>query len=123
MLVLYFNEGKPFLARLSRIDFAFRLLVILLLVLSAGHGLLAGDWLVAGWVAWKMLVFAALVACGVMIRINLKPFVPALVSLMSDGPSDELNDTLERSVGRCRPWVWAIWAGLFLNAALGVHLL
>jgi hypothetical protein len=123
VLVLYFNEGKPFTARLSQIDFGFRLVVIALLLLSAAHGLAGGSWLVADWVAWKMLVFAALVACGVMIRLNLKPFGPAFVSLVSEGPSEQANAVLEQSVDRCKPWVWAIWAGLFLNAAIGVHLL
>jgi hypothetical protein len=123
VLVLYFNEGKPFVARLSQIDFRFRLLVILLLLAGSTHGLAGADWLVANWVAWKMLVFAGMVGCGVMIRLNLKPFVPAFVSLLGDGPSEQVNATLEQSVNRCRPWVWAIWLGLFLNAAIGVHLL
>jgi hypothetical protein len=123
VLVLYFNEGKSFTGRLSQIDFGFRLLVIALLVGAALHGLTGGGWLVADWVAWKMLVFAALVGCGVMIRLNLKPFVPAFVSLVSEGPSEQANAVLAQSVNRCRPWVWAIWLGLFLNAAIGVHLL
>ena len=53
----------------------------------------------------------------------LAPFVPAFANLMSAGPSDDVNNTMERSISRCRPWVWCIWGGLFLNAALGLHLL
>ncbi len=53
-----------------------------------------GESIGADWVAWKILVFAGRVSCGVMIRLNLKPFVPAFVKLVSEGPSDHLNDTL-----------------------------
>ena len=125
VLVLYFKAGTPLVARLSYFDFRLRLLVTGVLIGAAVSGLIGigGAWLSADWLAWKMLVFAALVACGVMIRINLKPFVPAFLDLQAQGPSDDLNTTLERSVNRCRPWVWAIWLGLFVNAAIGVHLL
>ena len=77
----------------------------------------------ADWVAWKLFIFALLVACGVGIRIQLKPFVPAFTKLMQDGPSDEVNDILESAVSRSRPFVAIIWLGLFVSAALGVHLL
>jgi hypothetical protein len=70
-----------------------------------------------------MLIFAGLVGCGVMIRVNLKPFVPAFMKLVADGASEEVNDALAQSLNRCRPWVWAIWAGLLVNTAIGIHLL
>lgn len=121
VLVLYLNEGKPFTARLSRLDFWFRIAFAGALAAWAVATLL-GD-ISPGWLGWKLLLFTAMVACGVMIRLNLAPFVPAFGDLMANGPSEENNSAMERSIGRCRPWVWCIWAGLFLNAALGLHLL
>ncbi|KAA1193408.1 hypothetical protein F0M18_06110 [Pseudohalioglobus sediminis] len=121
VLVLFLNEGKAFTTKLARADFWFRI------IFASGLGLWGIYLLVASssapsWLAWKLLVFVAMVFCGIMIRINLAPFAPAFVELISEGPSDRVNTTLERIVGRCRPWVWAIWSGLFLNAALGLHL-
>ena len=58
-----------------------------------------------------------------MIRHHLKPFAPAFAALVAEGPSERHNDILEQSLARCRPYVWAIWAGLLLNAAIGVRLL
>ncbi len=123
VLVLYFNEGKSFTQTLSAWDFRFRLAVIAVLVAWSVSELMGGETIGADWVAWKILVFAGLVSCGVMIRLNLKPFVPAFVKLVSEGPTDELNNTLQQSINRCRPWVWLIWIGLFVNAAFGVHLI
>ncbi|MBB3047949.1 hypothetical protein FHR99_002215 [Litorivivens lipolytica] len=123
VLVLYFNEGKAFTARLSQFDLYFRIAVVIALTVFAVMGLLDQAPIFADWVAWKILVFAALVCCGIAIRINLKPFVPAFVKLMSEGPSELVNNTMADSVARCRPWVWIIWLGLFVNAAFGVHLI
>jgi len=123
VLVLYFNEGKAFTARLSQFDLWFRVAVVASLLAFAVLGLAGKAPINADWVAWKIIVFAALVCCGIAIRINLKPFVPAFVKLMSEGPSDAVNDTMANSVARCRPWVWAIWLGLFINAAFGIHLI
>ena len=121
VLVLYLNEGKPFTARLSRADFWFRIVFAsslglwTLVSLASGLGM-------APWIATKLLIFVALVACGVFIRINLAPFVSAFADLMTHGPSEDNNSTMERSIARCRPWVWCIWGGLFVNAALGLHI-
>ena len=120
VLVLYLNEGQPFTARLSQLDFYFRIAVVLLLGAYAGSLLAAGG--DAPWVAWKILVFAALVACGIAIRLNLKSFVPAFAEMMAQGASEAGDRAMQQSIGRCRPWVWCIWAGLFLNTALGLHL-
>lgn len=123
VLILYFNEGKAFTQRLSKADLIFRIVIVIGLVALACTGLGESSVIGADWVSWKLLVFATLVSCGIAIRINLKPFVPAFMKLMSEGPSDEVNAVMSNSVARCRPYVWTIWAGLFVSAALGLHLI
>jgi hypothetical protein len=123
VLTLYLNEGKPFTAKLSRVDFWFRILVASALGAWAVYALISGLSISADWVAWKILIFVAMVGCGVAIRINLAPFVAAFGDMMANGANDSNNSTMENSIGRCRPWVWCIWLGLFANAALGLHLL
>ena len=121
VLVLYANEGKPFTARLSQLDLYFRIAVAILLLVWGAYQLTEGTG--ASWAAWKLLIFAAMVCCGIAIRINLKPFVPAFAAMMNDGANESSNKAMARSIDRCRPWVWCIWGGLFLNAALGIHLI
>ncbi len=123
VLVLYFREGDAFTAKLAQFDLYMRIAVVIGLLVWAVSGLADASLIRADWVAWKLIVFAALVGCGIMIRINLRPYIPAFARLMTEGASDEINETLERSLARCRPWVYGIWVGLFVNAALGVHLI
>jgi hypothetical protein len=120
VLVLYLNEGKPFTIRLSILDFYFRIAVAALLIAWGIYALVAAPG--ASWPAWKLLVFAAMVCCGIAIRINLKPFVPAFGEMMSKGATEATDRAMARAIAGCRPWVWCIWGGLLLNAALGIHL-
>ena len=123
VLILYFNEGKPFTILLSKIDLYFRIIVVAILVLFAASELLNQKMIYANWVSYKILVFAALVCCGIFIRINLKPFIPAFIAMMQNGATPASDAAMENSVKRCRPFVWTIWLGLFVNAAIGVHLI
>ena len=123
VLILQRHEGKPFAMRLAALDFRFRLVVIVLLAAAAGYGLLGAGYLADDRIGWKMLVFAGLMGCGIAIRWHLRPFGPAFASLGSDHGNAAANDTVERSVARCLPYVAGIWIGLFVNAALGVRLL
>ncbi len=42
--------------------------------------------------------------------------------MMSAGATQASDVAMQRSIARCRPYVWCIWGGLFLNAALGTRL-
>ena len=123
VLVLYFNEGKPFTALLAKIDFYFRIGVVIALMSLALHSLLNDGLIKVDWVAWKLIIFAILVTCGIFIRVNLKPFIPAFITMMSKGATEESDKAMAESVQKCRPFVWTIWVGLFLNAAIGGHLI
>lgn len=123
VLVLYFNEGKPFTQSLAKMDFKFRIGVIIALVVFAGYSLVTSGPILVDWVAWKLLIFAAMVAAGLGIRLKLKPFIPAFVEMMGSGASDAGNNVMANSLQKCRPFVWFIWGGLFVNAALGMHLI
>ena len=123
VLVLHRQEGKPFAARLATFDFRFRVLVMILIAAAAGWGLAGAPYLLDDRIGWKMLIFAGLMGCGVMIRWHLKPFAAAFASLVADGGSDAVNGALEGSLARCRPYVMAIWLGLFVSAAIGMRLL
>jgi hypothetical protein len=123
VLAIYLREGQALAHRLARIDFGFRVALIACLLALAG-AVFAGAITAGGaWVGWKIAVFAAMVTCGLLIRVRLKPFGAAFTDLMSGREVARANASLRRSIERCRPWVWCIWAGLFLNAALGMHLL
>jgi len=123
VVILHFAHGKAFIPKLTTFDFYLRIIVILTL-LGFGFYALQSDVFVAdSWAAYKIIIFALLVGCGLFIRVGLKPFIVAWGQLMSDGPSDDINGAITKSLKNVKPFVYAIWVGLFTNAALGLHLI
>lgn len=120
---LYFTQNLAAKARLTKIDLWFRVIVVLGLLVAGISALVSESFIRADWLALKILIFAVLVACGIYIRLQLKPFVSAFGQLMTQGSSPEIEQVLSRSLARCRPAVYLIWTGLLVNAALGIHLI
>lgn len=120
---LYFSQSPDAKARVTRLDYAIRIAVIGVIIGFCGLALVQGGWIGAQWVITKLLIFASMVAAGLIVRVRIKPFVAAFGQMMSSGATPELNQTMRSSLGQVRPYVWYIWAGLFVNAALGLRLL
>lgn len=120
---LYFTQNAAAKAKVAQFDLWFRIVVVIGLVAIGVQTLLGESFIKADWLAVKVLIFAALVACGIYIRIQLKPFVAAFGQLMTKGSSAEVEQTLSHALARCRPAVYLIWIGLVLEAALGLHLI
>jgi len=114
------RQGTASGRMLARADVWFRLAVIAALLVSAIESLATGRLVGQEWLAAKLVVFAGLIACGLMIRRNLPPFVEGFRCLKTSGPTAESDRLMHDGLSRCRPWVLAIWAGLVVSAALGV---
>ena len=124
-MVLYLHYGKkgPFQPVVTKFDFGFRLALIAGLSTYAAVSLSGQSGVSADFIAWKLLILATLVACGLMVRIKLKPFGPAFAKLVAGNPSQADEDAIGQSIAATRPWVMVIWVGLLLAAALGLHLI
>lgn len=122
VLILHFAHGRD-LRFLTRTDFLFRALLTTVLLLAALGAVLGKIPAVTPWAGWKLGLFGALVLCGLMVRVRLRPFAPAFAKLVRGeaGPGD--NQDIRRSIGGTRPFVVAIWIGLLMNSALGLHLI
>ena len=57
---------------------------------------------------------------GLMIRMALVPFVKGFHNMAVQGASSADNLAMRKSLARVRPWVLVIWAGLLVEAFLGV---
>ena len=121
VLTLHIGKSQRVMAFLGKVDLGLRIAVIIGMSLLALGSLAGSIPMQADWLAWKILIFALIVMCGVMVRVHLRPFGYALANL----PQQEaaMGQLLQQSIGRCRPLVFAIWGGLFLNAALGLRLI
>jgi hypothetical protein len=122
VLYLHFGPKGAGSQLLARIDFGFRLAVITALATYATFSLFGFSDAQADWVAWKLLIFAAMIGCGLMIRIRLAPFGPAFARLAAGNATEADDETIERSIAATRPWVLLIWLGLLFSAALGLRL-
>jgi hypothetical protein len=120
VLTIHFREGTPLAATLTRIDFWFRWILIASVIASVANSWFGDRLADAPWVGLKLLVFAGLVFCGLMIRLALKPFVAAFHKLAAGTITDEDNTAMAASLGRVRPFVVLIWVGLIVEAVLGI---
>lgn len=124
-VVMYQHYGRKRKLRtgLGTFDFGFRLALIGGLSTYAGVSLSGLSGVNADFIAWKLLIYATLIACSLMLRIKLKPFGPAFANLVAGNPSQADEDAIHHSISATRPWVVAIWLGLLLSAAFGLHLI
>ena len=121
VLAIHFNEGKPLGKQLSKIDYYFRCFMVVAILISVGIAVVQDRLAGAPWLVAKLVIFAFLIFCGIMIRRHLPAFVGGLHK-MSKGEvmSDEDNAKMAKGLGDARPWVWAIWAGVFIEGVMGI---
>ena len=124
VLYLHFAHGTPMSQVVPPVDFWFRWALVIYLVVATGVSFYIGRLADAPWVGAKLLVFAGLVFCGLMIRVYIPGYIAGIMALRKniDQPtlSDDYNRMMSKSLGQCRPFVLAIWAGLLIECWLGV---
>jgi hypothetical protein len=124
VVVWLHHHGRSALGlRVASLDFYFRavLLAVLSLVALAS---LAGLWVQwPAWLAIKLLCFAITVACGLMIRVHLRPFGAAFALMVSGQGGGDSNQVIAQAISRCLPYVVLIWVLLVVAAACGLRLL
>ena len=120
VLFLHLREGSAAAHRVQRLDFAFRWFMIAALVASFSYSLATGRLDAYPWIAAKLLIFAFLIFCGLMIRVRMPPFAAGLRALAADQATPDTDRRMRESLARMRPWVLAIWAGVLASAVLGV---
>jgi hypothetical protein len=118
--LVHARQGSAAGAALARVDVWFRWLVIASILVSAIHSNLTGRLAGLEWFSAKLLLFAFMVFCGLMIRRNLPPFSEGFRILATTGATAESDRMMIGALARCRPWVLLIWAGLLLSALLGI---
>lgn len=120
VLTLHFAHNASFVPALTRIDFYFRGLIIASIIASCIYAYASGRLVDAPWLLIKLMGFAFLIFCGLMIRINLKGFVDTYVKLISHTQTDADNQNMIASLNKVRPWVITIWVVLVIEAAVGI---
>ena len=119
LVIRIYGRASP---GLTKLDYAIRYLVIAGLVIVAGASFAGVGPIGQGatWLALKLLVFAAIMACGLGIRAVFKPFAIAFGRLVTEGSSPAIESAMKQAQGRVRPVVLTLWAGLVIEAFLGL---
>jgi len=113
------SKGK---AMLTTFDFWFRLLLSSSLIVIGALAQFTNQLSMPHWVAIKLIIFGGLIGGGVLVRIRLRPFGPAFANMARGNSSEADNQAIRKSLGGTRPFVIAIWIGLVISTALGLHL-
>jgi hypothetical protein len=95
--------------------------LIVAIAVSVAYATSTGRLAPAPYVGPKLLLFAAAVFFGLLIRARLRPLFEKVRSAPSGAepaPGDER--LLTECIGRARSWFFAVWASLLLAALLGV---
>jgi hypothetical protein len=105
-------------AIIRRLDLAIRWSVLTGLM-GFGLGIASGLTAAPLFIGLKLLVLAAAIATGLWVRKLIAPFGPAFAALATQGPSDEGDRIIARTLAQARPAVMLIWALLLTAAFLG----
>ena len=120
VLLQHYRHGASWMPALVRIDRLLRWAVIVAIVASVTYSFSTGRLADTPWLGAKLLGFAWLVFCGLMIRRNFGGYGAGYASLLQGEPTAQENAAMQASMGRMRPWVLCIWAVLIVEAWLGV---
>lgn len=107
-------------AALARADGVFRAVLAAALVVAGVLSLGGNGPFVPGWLGAKVTLYGLAVACGLGIRLVLRPFGPALAAVVGGRGTAADEAAVSGALARSRPLVLVIWAALVLSAGLGI---
>lgn len=117
----YFRYGTELGATVDKLDTWFRVFLIAAIIASVAYATSTGRLAPAPYVGPKLLLFAAVIFLGLLIRARMRPLVEAVRRTQSGADPAAADDSaVVASVGRAGPYFFAVWACLLLAAFLGV---
>jgi len=73
----------------------------------------------AGWLGWKILLFAPIFFCGIMIDRRFEPVAPAFARLAAEGSRPDIEQAIRSAIDRSIAWVLTLYALVVAVAFLG----
>jgi hypothetical protein len=119
-LILHFKHGTPLGQAMQRFDNPFKWAIVIACIVSVGWSFATGRLSEAPWVGYKILVFAAIVFCSLMINKTIGPYVVGIQRIAAGEINDAENAAMAASLRRAKWAVIGIWVGLVIEAVIGV---
>lgn len=123
VLAVHFGKNERRKAKLSNVDFWIRPVIVILVSAISIYSLFVPTFILLPYLAWKLLIVCGLILCGLGIRYHLGIFKPAFKNMMMGEDLENANRIISKKMADCLPYVYGIWIGLLVNAALGVHVI
>ena len=107
-------------AALARLDVRIRVILIATFLFIGVQSLRTGSPLAAPWLAWKTILFAGVMACGLGIRHCIRRCYAAWPQIWSDRGTPEDEALLRKALMQGTRVLWVLWLLLFVIGWLGV---
>lgn len=120
VLAAFLRDGTALGATAARLDTALRVVLVVAIPLSVAYSTVTGRLALAPYVGAKLLLFAAIVLLGLLLRARLARLRADLATLAASGPAPALDQSMRASLARSRPYTVAIWVALLVAAFMGV---
>tara|TARA_B100000408_G_C10262507_1_gene208305 strand:- start:167 stop:892 length:726 start_codon:yes stop_codon:yes gene_type:complete len=121
LIYIHFNEGTDLVKTMTKIDYYFRWIMVFTLIASVSYAFYFIDRLNANpWVGAKLIVFAALIFCGIMIRKYIGGFIKGIHNIATDNINEADDIAMAASLSKARVFVLTIWVLLLVEVWIGV---
>lgn len=121
LIYIHFNEGTDLVKTMTKIDYYFRWIMVFTLIASVSYAFYFTDRLNANpWIGAKLIIFAALIFCGIMIRKYIGGFIKGIHNIATDNINEADDIAMAESLSKARVFVLTIWVLLLVEVWIGV---
>jgi len=105
---------------LAKWDWRIRYVLIAAFLAMGVQSLLTGSPLAAPWLAWKVILFACVMACGIGVRYYVRQCYRAWPRIWEGRATAEDEAWVRKALMRANYVLWVLWGLLFVIGWLGV---
>jgi hypothetical protein len=120
VLGAWLKRGSEFGQTLTKLDTWLRVALVVGIPASVAYSSMTGRLADTPWITGKLMILAAIILLGLIMRRRLQAFFDGADRLETEGPSPEIDTQMATGLKRARPFVHAIWLLILCAALMGV---
>lgn len=120
MWVTHWRREAPSGQALAKWDWRIRYVLIAAFVAIGVQSLVLGAPIAAPWLAWKTILFAGVLCCGIGIRHGIRKCYPAWPRIWAGRGTPEDEAQVRKALMQATYVLWLLWTLLFAIGWLGV---
>lgn len=120
VLGAWLKRGSEFGRTLAKFDTWLRIALVVGIPASVAYSSMTGRLVDTPWITGKLMILAAIILFGLIMRRRLQAFFDGVDRLEAEGPSADVDRQMSTSLKRARPFVHAIWLLILWAGLMGV---